>query len=408
MKQDVKKRVEEAIDTLRQGGMIVVMDDESRENEGDLVMAAEKATPEAINFMIKEGRGLVCVPMSESRARHLNLEPMVHHNEDTLKTAFTVSVDYQSVTTGISAPERALTIQELANREAKALDFKRPGHIFPLIAKKGGVLERRGHTEASVDMVGFAGLSPIAVICEIVNDDGEMARAKDLQIFVKKHQLPFITIQEIVDYKKLMIAPLSEANLPTEYGDFYLYTFPNLRSAQGDILDEREPHLALVKKGTDFSEPIILRIHSECLTGDIFHSLKCDCHAQLDYGLHTIAQADHGILLYMRQEGRGIGLVEKIRAYALQERGFNTIDANVELGFDVDAREYDEVLAMLNYFGVNQVKLITNNEQKVAALKEGGIEVIERLATPRFETRENRDYLNIKEEKMGHHFSKTH
>ncbi len=398
-KQKSIEKVTAAIRAIRQGEMVIIMDDKSRENEGDLVMAAEKATPELTNFMIKMARGLVCVPMASVRAEQLKLMPMVVNNEDRYKTAFTVSVDHKSLTTGISAFERCKTINELASPKACGEDFHKPGHIFPLVAKDGGVFERRGHTEASVDIVKLAGLKPVAAICEIIKDNGEMAREPDLIEFAEKHQLLLLNISDIVAYREHTLAPQSSAKLPTEYGNFRIFSFMNKSS--------NEPHLALVKEGTDFSRPVTIRIHSECLTGDVFHSLKCDCRHQLDYGLQAIAKADNGILLYLRQEGRGIGLVEKLKAYALQDGGLNTIDANVRLGHDVDERTYEEAVKILNYFNVKRVNIITNNQDKVAALKVGGIVVEQQIPTPRFETAANRDYLNVKERCMGHHFRKS-
>lgn len=398
MNQQSIQKVQAAIRAIKQGKMVIIMDDKSRENEGDLVMAAEKATVETTNFMIKMARGLVCVPMSRERAEQLELKPMVINNEDPYKTAFTVSVDHKSLHTGISAIERCVTINELANDEATGDDFNKPGHIFPLIAKDGGVLERRGHTEASVDIVKLAGLKPVAMICEILKDDGDMAREPDLIEFAEKHDLLLLTIADIVAYREFILTPESDAKLPTEFGDFRIFSFQNKLGG--------EPHVALVKEGSDFNQPATIRIHSECLTGDIFHSIKCDCRRQLEFGLNEIAQAENGILIYLRQEGRGIGLVEKIKAYALQDSGLDTIDANVKLGHEVDSRSYEEAVSMLNYFNVSNVKIITNNPEKVAALKAGGIHVLEQVATPRFETDENRGYLTVKADRMGHQFDK--
>lgn len=392
------EKVQMAIDALKRGEMIIIIDDASRENEGDLVMPAELITPEDTNFMIRHAGGLVCAPLSKSYADRLALEPMVVNNEDPYQTAFTVSVDHKSLHTGISAAERTVTLNELANENAVGEDFNRPGHIFPLIAKEGGVLERRGHTEASVDIVTLAGFKPVAVICEILKEDGEMAREKDLIPYAKQHDLILISIQDIVNYRlakenKSALMPLSSAFLPTEHGDFTIYTFPNKSGG--------EPHVALVNRSRNFNAPATVRIHSECLTGDIFHSLKCDCHAQLQYGLKETAVAENGILLYLRQEGRGIGLVEKLKAYALQDQGLDTIAANQALGHETDERTYEEAAGMLLHFGVKEVNLLTNNPEKIAALKTAGIKILSQ-GTPRFETEENREYLNIKREKMGH------
>lgn len=392
------EKVQMAIDALKRGEMIIIIDDASRENEGDLVMPAELITPEDANFMIRHAGGLVCAPLSKAYADRLELAPMVVNNEDPYQTAFTVSVDHKSLHTGISAAERAVTLNELANEQATADDFNRPGHIFPLIGKDGGVIERRGHTEASIDIVTLAGFKPVAVICEILKEDGEMAREKDLIPYAEKHNLVLISIQDIVNYRlakenRSALMPLSSAFLPTEHGDFTIYTFPNKSGG--------EPHVALVNRSRNFKAPATVRIHSECLTGDVFHSLKCDCNAQLQYGLKETAGAENGILLYLRQEGRGIGLVEKLKAYALQDQGFDTIAANRELGHEADERTYEEAAGMLLHFGVQEAHLLTNNPEKIAALETAGIKVLPK-GTPRFETEANREYLDIKRERMGH------
>ncbi len=393
------EKVQQAIDALKRGEMIIIIDDASRENEGDLVMPAELITPEDTNFMIRHAGGLICAPLLPKDAERLNLTPMVVNNEDPYQTAFTVSVDHKSLHTGISAAERAVTLNELANENAVGDDFNRPGHIFPLIAREGGVLERRGHTEASVDIVSLAGFKPVAVICEILKEDGEMAREKDLIPYAKRHGLLLISIQDIVNYRlakenQSELLPLSSAFLPTRHGDFTIYTFPNKNGG--------EPHVALVNRHRNFNVPATVRIHSECLTGDVFSSLKCDCHDQLNYGLEESAKAENGILLYLRQEGRGIGLVEKLKAYKLQEEGLDTIAANEALGHQPDSRTYEEAAAMLHHFGVKELHLLSNNPEKLAAMKLAGFKVIEE-GTPRFETEENRDYLELKRNKMGHH-----
>lgn len=395
------ERMEIALDAIKRGEIIIVMDDESRENEGDMIVAAEFCSAQHMNTMIRKAGGLVCAPISREIAEKLDLNHMVKKNEDEYQTAFTVTIDYISTHTGISAAERALTCRHLADSAVKPSDFKRPGHIFPLIAKDGGVIERRGHTEAAVDLMDLSGLTKAAVICEILNEDGTMARHDDLVNISHKEQMPFITIQDIVDYRHYVashdknIEPLSQAHLPTEYGSFEIYTFPN---SEGD-----EPHVVLRSIDRDDAQPLTMRIHSECLTGDIFHSVKCDCQAQLDFALKEIAHADNGMLIYLRQEGRGIGLSEKIRAYALQEEGQNTIDANLSLGHPVDSRDFTVAAQILKYFDETRVKIITNNPEKVEALRLNGIEVAERIATPKFVTKENQDYLTTKATHMGHY-----
>lgn len=395
------ERVKEALDTLKRGEIIIVMDDESRENEGDMIVAAEHCSDQHMNTMIKKAGGLVCLPFTAEIAERLELVPMVARNEDSYQTAFTVTVDYIATHTGISAGERALTCRKLADSTTKAEDFKKPGHIFPLIAKEGGVLVRRGHTEAAVDLMALAGLTKVAVICEVLNEDGTMARKKELTALSAKEQMPLITIQDIVDYRNYLIAQeakveaISQAHLPTEYGNFTIYTFPN---REGE-----EPHIVLRNEQFDDSKPLTVRVHSECLTGDLFHSVKCDCQSQLDFGLKTIAAADNGMLIYLRQEGRGIGLSEKLKAYALQEQGMNTIDANISLGHPVDARDFTIAAQILDYFKQKHVRLITNNPEKVETLRLNGITVEERIPTPRFATKENQDYLTTKANQMGHY-----
>lgn len=396
-------KVREAIEFMKKGGMIIVTDDASRENEGDLIMPAETVTPEDTNFMIRHAGGLICAPISQAYADRLALTPMVVDNRDPYKTAFTVSIDLATTHTGISAFERAETLNALADESKTGADFNRPGHIFPLIAKEGGVLERRGHTEAAVDIVTLAGFKPAAVICEILKENGEMARESDLIPYAKEHGLPIISIQDIVNYRLMLedeslLMPLSEATLPTEYGTFKIYSFPNKNGG--------EPHMALCSalqthQTEKNHQEATVRIHSECLTGDVFSSLKCDCHAQLAFGLEETAKAENGILLYLRQEGRGIGIVEKLKAYKLQEEGYDTIAANQLLGHGADERTYDEAAAILKFFGVKKVNLLTNNPDKIAALKTAGIEVKEG-GTPRFETAENSDYLDVKRDHMGH------
>lgn len=390
--------IEAAIEDIKQGKMIVVIDDEDRENEGDLIMAAELATPEDVNFMAKYGRGLICAPITESRAKELGINIMVEKNTDQMKTAFTVTVDHKTSTTGISVFERSKTIKELTNSEAKPDDFVRPGHVFPLVAKDGGVLKRSGHTEAAVDLVGLAGLYPVGVICEIMNEDGTMARAPQLMEFVKKHSLKIITIADLISYRRnteKLIIKASEAKLPTKYGEFKIVAFENAING--------EHHVALVMGDVaSENEPILVRVHSECLTGDAFHSLRCDCGEQLDAALREIAEAGKGVLLYMRQEGRGIGLVNKVRAYELQDEGKDTVEANVLLGFPADMRDYGIGAQILYDLGIRKIRLLTNNPKKLVGLAGHGLEMVERVPLQIKENEVNKFYLKTKKDKMGH------
>jgi 3,4-dihydroxy 2-butanone 4-phosphate synthase/GTP cyclohydrolase II len=389
--------IEEAIQELKMGNMVIVVDDEDRENEGDLLMAAEKVKPEHINFMAKYGRGLICLPMLKERLDELNIRSMVTNNTDPKETAFTVSVDSTRSTTGISAHERAQTIQHMLEKDAKPTDFNRPGHIFPLVAKDGGVLVRTGHTEASVDLARLAGLYPAGVICEIMNEDGTMARVPDLENYAKKFDLKLITIKDLVEYrrkKEVLIEKVAEANMPTKFGDFKMIGFINKITG--------EHHVALVKGDVDTEEPVLVRIHSECLTGDAFGSLRCDCGDQMHEALKRIEEEGRGVLLYMRQEGRGIGLINKIRAYSLQDQGMDTVEANLALGFEEDLRDYGIGAQILFALGIRKVKLMTNNPKKIIGLSGFGIEVIGKENIQVESNEKNEFYLKTKKEKMGH------
>ncbi|WP_308639091.1 bifunctional 3,4-dihydroxy-2-butanone-4-phosphate synthase/GTP cyclohydrolase II [Paenibacillus silvisoli] len=389
--------IEEAIYDLILGKAIIVVDDEDRENEGDLIALASKATPEVINFMITEARGLVCVPITAERAEELDLPPMVQRNTDYHGTAFTVSVDHASTTTGISAYERSQTIQALIDPNTKADDFRRPGHIFPLIAKKGGVLRRAGHTEAAIDLARMCGSTPAAVICEIIKEDGSMARLPDLIEFKEKHDLKLISIQELIHYrneKEKLVERVVDVKMPTDFGVFRAVGYTN-------EVDNKE-HVALVKGEIDPSQPTLVRVHSECLTGDVFHSHRCDCGPQLEAALRQINEAGRGVLLYMRQEGRGIGLINKLKAYQLQEQGLDTVDANIKLGFKPDLRDYGIGAQILKDLGIRKMRLLTNNPRKIRGLEGYGIEVVERVPIQMDANEDNNNYLLTKKSKLGH------
>ncbi len=389
--------IEEAIEDIKQGKIIVVVDDEDRENEGDLFMAAEKVTPEAINFMAKYGRGLICMPILGSRLNDLYIPQMVQHNTDNHQTAFTVSIDAIETTTGISAQERALTIQKVLDPDAKASDFRKPGHIFPLEARKGGVLKRAGHTEAAVDLARLAGLYPAGVICEIMNEDGTMARIPQLMNFVTEHDLKIITIADLIAYRRkneMLIEHVTEANMPTKYGDFKIIGYENKLNG--------EHHVALVKGNVDDGEPVLVRVHSECLTGDAFGSMRCDCGEQYATAMEQINKEGRGILVYMRQEGRGIGLINKLKAYALQDKGMDTVEANLALGFPEDMRDYGIGAQILADLGVKKIRLMTNNPRKLSGLAGYGMEIIERVPIQMNHNERNAYYLKTKQEKLGH------
>ena len=389
--------IEEVIEDLKAGKPVIIVDDESRENEGDLVIAAEFATRETINFIIKEARGLLCTPMLEKDLIRLGIHQMVEKNTDNHETAFTVSVDHVDTTTGISPEERAVTMQKLIDPNSKADDFRRPGHVFPLRYKEGGVLVRQGHTEASIDLCKLAGLYPAAVICEITNDEGYMSRMDDLLAFSKKHNLKIASVEALIEYRKRhdkLVSIAAETRLPTKYGDFRIIIFKN-------EVDHKE-HLMIVKGDVRGKSDVLMRIHSECLTGDVFGSHRCDCGEQLENALRAIEEQGEGIVIYMRQEGRGIGLTNKIKAYTLQDEGYDTVEANVKLGFPPDMREYSLAAQMLRELDVKSVKLLTNNPEKKEDLERWGITVSKRVPIVIKANSINAKYLNTKKEKMRH------
>lgn len=393
--------IEEAIADIQQGKMIVIVDDEDRENEGDLMVAAEMATPELINFMAKFGRGLICLTLTESRTRELGLSMMVDDNESAFETPFTVSIDARNgISTGISAADRAHTIKVAIDPESSRGDLVKPGHIFPLRAKNGGVLVRMGQTEASVDIARIAGLQPYGVICEIMNDDGTMARVSHLTEFIKEHDLKMITTKDLAEYrlkKEALVEEITSTILPTHSGEFRSVVFKNVLNDQA--------HIALVKGEIQADEPTLVRVHSQCLTGDVFGSYRCDCGEQLKKSMEMIDQEGKGVLLYLYQEGRGIGIVNKMKAYALQDEGKDTVQANEELGFKPDLRDYGIGAQILRKLGLGKIRIMTNNPRKIVGLEGYGLEMVERVSIEVQAKKDNIKYLRTKQEKMGHMFS---
>ncbi|MCZ9837891.1 bifunctional 3,4-dihydroxy-2-butanone-4-phosphate synthase/GTP cyclohydrolase II [Brachyspira hyodysenteriae] len=395
--ENVYSTIDEALEDLRNGKIIVVSDDEDRENEGDLICAAEFATTENINFMATYAKGLICMPMSKEITNKLNLNQMVTKNTDNHETAFTVSIDHIETTTGISAVERSITALKVVDENARPEDFRRPGHMFPLLAKDGGVLVRMGHTEATVDLMRLAGLKECGLCCEIMKDDGDMMRRDDLIDFAKKHNLKMITVSDLIDYRKKnedLMELYAKAKMPTKYGEFEILTFVNKIT--------KEHHVVLTMGDISSGEDVLCRVHSECLTGDALGSKRCDCGEQYDYAMKRIAEEGRGIMVYMRQEGRGIGLVNKLRAYELQDSGLDTVDANIALGFRDDMREYYEAYQMLKNLGVKSIKIMTNNPDKIKYLNNYGLEIKDRVPIQIEASEHDAFYLKTKKERMGH------
>ena len=402
-KKPVFAPIEEAIEAIRNGEMVIVVDDEERENEGDLTIAAEKITPKAINFMAKEGRGLICMPMTEERLDELDIPQMVRENTARFDTAFCVSIEAKGVTsTGISASDRAATVMVAIDPATRPVDLARPGHMFPLKARDGGVLVRAGQTEAAVDLARIAGLYPAGVICEIMNDDGNMARVPDLTKFAKKHKLLMITIADLIQYRmrtEALVQRVASASLPTEHGDFRVLAY--------ESTIDRETHVALVKGDIGDGQNVLVRVHSRCLTGDVFHSARCDCGLQLDAALDRISAEGRGILLYLNQEGRGIGLSNKIRAYELQDQGLDTVEANERLGFKADQRDYGIGVQILRDLGVRSMRLLSNNPRKLVGIEGYNLSVVEWIPLEIPPSEHSRGYLRTKKEKLGHKLSEV-